>query len=65
LLGVRGRPRLDIEAASRAVAAVSRVAASRPDVIEIEVNPLLVCREGAFGLDARMVLRMPQPGSGS
>ncbi|MGD0594304.1 MAG: acetate--CoA ligase family protein [Acidimicrobiales bacterium] len=64
LLGGRGRPRLDLEAASRAVAAVSYLAASRPDVGEIEVNPLLVCPQGAFGLDARMVLETPQPDAG-
>ena len=55
----------DIAAAARAVAAVSRVVASRPDVAEIEVNPLLVCQDGAFGLDARMVLDNPQPEPGS
>ncbi|HXY44898.1 MAG TPA: acetate--CoA ligase family protein, partial [Acidimicrobiales bacterium] len=65
LLGVRGRPRLDIEAAARSVAALSRLAASRPDLREIEVNPLLVCQEGAFALDARMVLEPAQPDSGS
>lgn len=56
LLGVRGRPQLDVEAAAAAVVALSRVAASRPDVVEIEVNPLLVSRAGAVALDARMVL---------
>jgi acetate---CoA ligase (ADP-forming) len=59
LLGLRGRPRLDLEAAAAAVVALSRVAAARPDVREIEVNPLLVSPTGAVALDARMVLERP------
>ncbi len=56
LFGARGRPRLDVAGAARAVVAVSRVAASHPEIAELEVNPLLVGREGAVGLDARVVL---------
>jgi acetate---CoA ligase (ADP-forming) len=60
LEGARGRPPLDVGAAARAVAALSRFAAAHPEIAEVEVNPLLVRREGAVGLDARIVL-----GSGS
>jgi acetate---CoA ligase (ADP-forming) len=58
LAGSRGRPRLDVAAAARAVAALSRFAAAHPEVAEVEVNPLLVRREGegAVGLDARVLL---------
>ena len=56
LLGARGRPRLDIGAAARAVAALSSFAAAHPEIAEVEVNPLLVNAEGAVGLDARVVL---------
>ncbi len=56
LLGARGRPALDLAAAAKALAALSRFAAERPEVAEVEVNPLLVRREGAVGLDARIVL---------
>jgi acyl-CoA synthetase (NDP forming) len=58
LTGARGRPALDIVAAARAVSALSRFAAAHPEVAEVEVNPLLVRRqgEGAVGLDARIVL---------
>jgi acetate---CoA ligase (ADP-forming) len=57
LSGARGRPALDVAAAARAVAALSRFAASHPEVAEVEVNPLLVrrAREGVVGLDARIV----------
>ncbi len=56
LLGDRGRPPLDVAAAARAVAALSSFAAAHPEVAEVEVNPLLVRRTGAVGLDARIVL---------
>ena len=56
LAGARGRPPLDLSAAARAVAALSRAAAACPAVAELEVNPLLVLPGGAFGLDARVVL---------
>jgi len=57
LSGVRGRPPLDVGAAARAAAALSQVAAARPDVAEIEVNPLLVTPSGALALDARVIVR--------
>ena len=56
LQGVRGRPPLDVRAAARAVSALSRVAGSRPEIDELEINPLLVTPDGAVGLDARVVL---------
>jgi acyl-CoA synthetase (NDP forming) len=56
LLGTRGRPPLDIQAAASALAALSRFASERPDISEIEVNPLLVLPDQAVALDARFVL---------
>jgi acetate---CoA ligase (ADP-forming) len=56
LTGARGRPKLDVAAAARATAAVSRVAAEHPEIDAVEINPLLVLRDGALGLDARIVL---------
>ena len=56
LTGARGRPPLDVRAAAEAAAALSRVAAAHPEIAEIEVNPLVVLRDGAIGLDARIVL---------
>jgi acyl-CoA synthetase (NDP forming) len=54
--GVRGHPALDVSAAARATAAISRVAAAHPEIAELEINPLLVLPEGGLGLDARIVL---------
>jgi acetate---CoA ligase (ADP-forming) len=56
LTGARGRSALDIPAAAKAIAAISRLAAEHPEIQEVEVNPLLVLPEGALGLDARVVL---------
>ena len=55
LLGYRGRQRLDIEAAARALSVLSRLAAARPQIAEVEINPLLVLERGVLGLDARLV----------
>lgn len=53
--GARGGASLDIRAAAVAIAALSRFAAAHPELAELEVNPLLVRREGAVGLDARLL----------
>ncbi|NML47647.1 acetate--CoA ligase family protein [Ramlibacter sp. G-1-2-2] len=56
--GARGRPKADVAAAAKAVAALSRFAARHAeDVAEIDVNPLVVldAGQGAFALDALLV----------
>ena len=55
LTGARGRPPLDLAAAARALAALSRVAAAHPEIAELEINPLLVTRTEALALDARFI----------
>ena len=55
LAGARGRPAVDVAAAARAAAALSAFAAARPDIAEIEINPLLATPVGALGLDARIL----------
>lgn len=57
LTGARGRPALDLAAAARVASALSQLAAARPDVVEIEINPLLVTSTGAVALDARVIMR--------
>jgi acyl-CoA synthetase (NDP forming) len=61
LLGARGRPVLDIGAAARAAVLLSQLAAERPDIAEIEINPVLVGREGVLALDARIVRAGREP----
>ena len=55
LSGSRGRPALDIAAAAAVAARLSHLAAARPDVAEVEINPLLVTPRGAVALDARVI----------
>jgi succinyl-CoA synthetase beta subunit len=56
LEGARDRPAVDVPAAARALAALSRLAAERPEIAEVEINPLLVTPDRVVGLDARVVL---------
>ncbi len=55
LKGARGTTPVSLDAASHALVALSRLAADRPDIAEIEINPLLVTHDGALGLDARVI----------
>ena len=59
LEGYRGMPRGDIPALRHLIGAVSRLAMARDDWEEIDLNPVLVGKEGdgAFAVDARVVLR--------
>jgi hypothetical protein len=56
LLGARGRPVLDIPAASAFASQLSVLAASHPEISALEVNPLLVLPERVVALDARVTL---------
>jgi len=56
LLGARGRPPLDLAGAASALVAIAELAARRPAITELEVNPLLVLADRVVGLDARVVL---------
>jgi acyl-CoA synthetase (NDP forming) len=60
LHGVRGRPAIDLGAAAAVVATVSEIAAARPGLSSLEVNPVLAGPSGVLALDARVVLD-PEP----
>ena len=55
LEGWRGRPAVDVRAAARVVAAVSRLLVEQPDIFEAEINPLRVGPDGALALDALVI----------
>ena len=61
LLGRRGVRPLDLKSAAGALSALSRFAAARPDVAEIEINPLLVLERGVLALDARLLRQSAEP----
>ncbi len=56
LVGARGRRPVDLDAVADVVACVSRLAAAHPELVELELNPVLAGPEGVLALDARVVL---------
>ena len=66
LRGFRGGSPADLAALTAAIAAISRVVAE-PDVLALDVNPLIALPEGVAMVDAKLVLaagaRDPEPGS--
>jgi acyl-CoA synthetase (NDP forming) len=57
MTGFRGAPALDLGAVAEIASRLSRFAAARPEIAEIDVNPLVVYpeQEGAVALDALIV----------
>lgn len=57
LKGVRGNPPRDVEALASLVEAVSRMALNEPDILELDVNPVMVLEEGrgAVAVDALII----------
>jgi len=57
LTGFRGARPVDVEAVAKAVLALGRLMQTTPDIVEIDVNPLMVHAEGqgATALDALIV----------
>jgi acyl-CoA synthetase (NDP forming) len=56
LRGVRGEPAADVDAVVDALMALSRLLVECPEVVEIDVNPLLVFERGVVAVDARAVV---------
>ncbi len=58
LEGVRGEPPSDLPALAEAIERVSQLAVELPEVVELDLNPMIVRSEGAgvLAVDARIVL---------
>jgi acyl-CoA synthetase (NDP forming) len=54
--GVRGAPPSDVKAVEDLLVQVSRLASANPDLIEIDLNPVIVHEHGYSVVDARMIL---------
>jgi acyl-CoA synthetase (NDP forming) len=54
--GVRGRPAVDRESVVDLLLAVGALAVARPDIVEIDANPVIVSADGAIAVDALVVL---------
>ena len=54
--GVRGRPAIDRAAVAEMLVALGRLGADRPDVLEVDLNPVIATPSGAVAVDALVVL---------
>ena len=54
--GVRGRPGIDRAAVAEMLVALGRLGADRPDVLEVDLNPVIASPAGVIAVDALVVL---------
>jgi len=57
LQGYRGRPPLNIDRLVEVMIRISYLAADFPEIIELDINPLLVTPDRTIALDARVILK--------
>ena len=60
LRGVRGAPPADLDALAEAVSTISRFIAM-PDVVALDINPLIATPTGVALVDAKLVVRAHEP----
>jgi acetyl coenzyme A synthetase (ADP forming)-like protein len=56
LLGFRGQPPADAEAISDCIQRLSQLSVELPDVVDLDVNPLVALAHGCRALDARIII---------
>ncbi|WP_150524719.1 GNAT family N-acetyltransferase [Roseibium sediminis] len=59
LNGGETRPRLDREAVAQTLVKLSQITIDIPEILELDINPIVVRKEGILALDARMTLGTP------
>ncbi len=61
LQGFRGRPKTDVEFLEKSLVALSDMVIAHPEIMELDINPLLVhpAGQGATVADCRMILKAP------
>jgi acyl-CoA synthetase (NDP forming) len=57
--GMRGSPRADRGALAQTLRRVGQLAVDCPDILELDVNPLLARESGLIALDARIRIQTP------
>jgi acetyltransferase len=57
LTGYRDRPRADIDAIALTLVKLSQLIVDVPEIVELDINPLLADQHGVIALDARMKVR--------
>ena len=60
--GFRGRPRADVETIEKSLVSLSNLATNHPEIMELDINPLLVHErgQGATAADCRIILKKPE-----
>jgi acyl-CoA synthetase (NDP forming) len=61
LAGARGREPIDRTALADLIVTVASIGIDRPDIAEIDINPVIVSAAGAVAVDALVVLTEPPP----
>jgi hypothetical protein len=61
LHGVRGRPTVDRAALAAMLVALGRLGMTRPEILEVDLNPVIASASGAVAVDALVVLEGPEP----
>jgi acyl-CoA synthetase (NDP forming) len=56
LHGVRGRPPIDRAALASMLVTLGQLGVERPDVLEVDLNPVIASEDGALAVDALVVL---------
>ena len=56
LRGVRGRPAVDRGALTAMLVALGRLGVDRPDLLEVDLNPVIASGSGALAVDALVVM---------
>jgi acyl-CoA synthetase (NDP forming) len=59
--GYRGAPASDVPALENVLLRLSALAAARPEIAELDCNPVIVSAHGAVVVDARIRLATPAP----
>jgi acyl-CoA synthetase (NDP forming) len=57
--GVRGQPPVDKEALIDSLLRVGQLVNDFPEILELDINPLVVYPKGAIAIDMRLVLAEP------
>lgn len=60
LSGGNGRPELDREAVALSLMKLSQIAVDIPEILELDINPLVARKDGVLVLDSRMALGVPK-----
>jgi acetyltransferase len=61
LNGFRGRPQVNIDQLIDTLIRLSYMVAERPEIVELDINPLLVTPKSVIAVDARIVLEPSEP----